>query len=101
MSYREEYAAAVQTALTRLGYRGDKCENARIIYDYDAKPANFGFGDQYPVKDLLYCTCKAKFRTVPKSIPRTSWLCEHCVAPGRAVVRLTQDELERSRRGRT
>ncbi|MEO3974425.1 hypothetical protein [Streptomyces sp. CAU 1734] len=59
------------------GWRGGLCENARIIYDYSRKPWNFGFGDNYWVKDLKYCTRKA---VLTSSGLRPSRLCQECDA---------------------
>lgn len=63
--------------MSYAGWRGGLCENARIIYDYDAKPRNFGFGDDYPVKYLEYCTLRAILTT---SGSRPSRLCQECDA---------------------
>lgn len=57
------------------GWRRGLCENARIIFDYSAKPRAFGF--EYPVKRLDYCTRSAILTT---SGPRPSRLCQECDA---------------------
>lgn len=60
-----------------VGLRGKLCENATIVYDRTAKPRNVGFGDDYPVKALDYCTRRAVLTTTG---PRPSRLCQECDA---------------------
>jgi hypothetical protein len=49
------------------------CENATIIYDLEATPTNTGFGDRYPVKNLIYCRNAPEIRT-----RRGTWFCKEC-----------------------
>lgn len=53
-----------------------RCENATIVYDTDAKPVNIGFGDRYPVRNLIPCTNAPEIVT-----NRGRWYCKACSKP--------------------
>ncbi|MEV0237579.1 hypothetical protein [Nonomuraea sp. NPDC050786] len=57
-----------------------KCQNATIVYDYDATPTNIGFEDMYPVKNLIHCQNDAD-----RQSPRGTHYCATCWPAPRPV----------------